>query len=86
MLKDMFEAIDRFESDQITEQEVIRQFDLLFSCLDNNATGAETTAALQAELEDFLSGEIRHEGTEEFENTSISTILFLQQKPAPLPH
>lgn len=64
LLKDMFEAIDRFESDQITEQEVIRQFDLLFSHLDNNATGAETTAALQAELEDFLSGEIRHEGTE----------------------
>ena len=60
LLEDMFRAIDQFEKDAITETEVIAQFDLLFSHLDSAVSSGDVVAALQSEMEDFVSGEVRH--------------------------
>lgn len=60
LLEDMFKAIDQFENDAISEAEVIRQFDLLFNHLDGAVTSQDVVAALQSEMQDFVSEEVHH--------------------------
>lgn len=61
LFEDLFRAIDQFEKDEISEEVVIRKFDLLFGRLDESI---HTDAAniLQTKTYDYVSGEMEQMG------------------------
>ena len=67
-LEALFDAIDRFENDQIPESDMVLECDRFFAQVDASA-GEASAAALRLEMEDFVSEKLRHETVEESRTT-----------------
>lgn len=60
LLEEMLEAINKFEKDQVSTEEISKQFDILYTHLNPHLDHTEVVEALQAEMEDYIQGEIYH--------------------------
>ncbi len=60
LLEEMLEAINKFEKDQLSNEEISKQFDVLYTHLNPHLDHTEVVEALKAEMDDYIQGEVYH--------------------------
>ena len=85
MLIDMLQSIDRFEKDEISEAEVVTEFDRLYQHMNTDADHSAVIDSLRSEIDDFIEGEVQHADSDElrpsvlerfFANINVYTCIF----------
>ncbi|MDD5952046.1 MAG: FUSC family protein [Oscillospiraceae bacterium] len=69
LLDNMLQSIQKFENDEISEEEISRQFDELYSHMNPNLDHEEVLDAVRMEMDDFIQGEVYHVDKEETKRT-----------------
>ncbi|MDD5952048.1 MAG: FUSC family protein [Oscillospiraceae bacterium] len=65
LLEEMLQSIEKFENDEISESEISKQFDTLYSQMNPHLDHEEILDAVRLEMDDFLQGEVYHADKEE---------------------
>lgn len=60
LLEEMLESISKFEKDQISSEEISKQFDVLYTNLNTGMDQTEIVETLHSEMDDFIQGEVYH--------------------------